>query len=60
MEEFTPEMVPFYWRRCSDLQIEKLKAEVEDYQKNMWVKIGKKLGMSANGCKKQARNSGFY
>ena len=61
MEEFTPEMVhipPSRW--YADGQIENLRIEVADYQRNMWANIGNKLGMTASGCKKQAEKAGIW
>jgi hypothetical protein len=31
-----------------------LKGAFEDYQKKMWIEIGKTIGMSAPGCRARA------
>lgn len=56
---FTAEKVKIHLTRFSDLQLEELKAAVQEYERKKWINIGRAIGMSATGCKKMAKEKGF-
>jgi len=42
-----------------NFQDAQLKEAIDNYQKRMWVNIGKSIGMSPGGCKKRAAEQNF-
>jgi hypothetical protein len=37
-----------------------LKDELEAYERNRWIHIGSKIGMTPAGCKKRAAEKNFW
>lgn len=57
-EQFTPEKVNST-TAVPNFQDAQLKDAIDNYQKRMWVNIGKGIGMSPGGCKKRAAEQNF-